>query len=345
MPRAEQLAVSAGLTRAILAALDLEHTREGDALLREAGIEPALLQAPDRRIPFPRQQALWGLAVAHSRRQPFSLHFARCIQPTSFGLPAYMAMNCHTLGESFDAIVRYQDLAGEGGEFSRLQEGGRTVLSYTPVDPGQAVTAQRVEAMLAATVSVGRWLVGADYRPQRVEFRHARPSSTADYEEFFGCPVRFDAPRNALSFSRAVAALKVPNASPELLQLLRERGDRLLQARRTGGRIADRVAGLLATQLSNSVPHKSRIAAQLGMSERTLQRRLREEGTSYQAILEETRHELARELLRDTDVALAQVAAQLGFSEPSTFFRAFRRREGVTPGRYRRGDQCASATR
>jgi len=71
------------------------------------------------------------------------------------------------------------------------------------------------------------------------------------------------------------------------------------------------------------------------MSERTLQRRLREEGTTYQATLERTRHYLARDLLRNTQMSLAEVAVQLGFSEPSTFFRAFKRWEGATPGQYR----------
>ena len=98
-----------------------------------------------------------------------------------------------------------------------------------------------------------------------------------------------------------------------------------------------RIASLLATQLTDTLPDKTLIASQLGMSERTLQRRLKEEGTSFQALLDRTRHYLARELLRNTRVPLTDVALQLGFSEPSTFFRAFKKWEGMTPGQFRGG--------
>ena len=120
-----------------------------------------------------------------------------------------------------------------------------------------------------------------------------------------------------------------------MLQLLSERANRLLDSlpRRAG--IASRIASLLASQLGERLPDKSVIAAQLGISERTMQRRLQEEGTSYQEILDNTRHYLARELLRTTRVSLADVALQLGYAEPSTFFRAFRKWEGMTPGQYR----------
>ena len=88
-------------------------------------------------------------------------------------------------------------------------------------------------------------------------------------------------------------------------------------------------------QLNGVLPDKSLIAAQLGMSDRTLQRRLRDEGTSFREILDDTRHYLARELLRNTRFPLADVATQLGFAEPSAFYRAFRKWEGCTPGQFR----------
>jgi AraC-like DNA-binding protein len=326
--------VSVGLTHAILEALRMEGVANPEALLPEAGIDPDLLAKPENRIPFERQNALWALAVSSAPEPAFGLQFARSVQPTSFGVVGYMAMNCGSIGECLEAIVDYQFLAGEGGEFSLEPCGSDTALCYNPVNPDDPVTRERVVGMLAATVSFGRWLVGRAFQPQRVAFTHEAPGETAEYDEFFGCTVRFGDARNCAVYPPAVTGLVVPTASEDLLALLRERANRMLEELSRGG-IASRIASLLASQLDSAVPDKAVIAAQLGMSERTLQRRLREEGTTYQATLDRTRHYLARDLLRNTQMSLAEVAVQLGFSEPSTFFRAFKRWEGATPGQYR----------
>ena len=335
MPIDQQLEVSVGLTLAILETLRTLGVTEPEGLLVRAGIDPGHLERPENRIPLEQQKALWQIAVESSGDAAFGLHFARCIQPTNFGLLGYMAMNCRDIGECFEAIVRYQFLAGQGGELHLERDGGLLALGYTPVNPGHPATAQRVVGLLAANVSVGRWLVGEGFRPRRVEFSQPAPGDTADYEEFFGCPVAFGARDNRLVFDPAVAQLAVPNASEELLLLLSERANRLLQGLSRHSGIAARIASLLATQLTSTLPDKSRIAAQIGMSERTLQRRLQEEGTSYQEILDNTRQYPARELLRNSPPGLADVASQLGFAEPSAFYRAFRKWEGVTPGQYR----------
>jgi len=343
MPIDHHLEVSVGLTQAILEALRTLKVADVGSLLQAAGIDPQWLDKPENRISFEQQQALWALAAERCTTGSFGLHFARCIQPTSFGLVGYMVMNCRSINECLDAIVKYQFLAGQGGEFTLGRDGHLTALCYTPVNPGHPVTSHRVVAMLAANVSFGRWLVGEAFQPQRVEFCHVAPDDVQDYEEFFGCDVLFDKPVNRLLYADAVRELTVPNASEELLLLLSERANRLLESLSQRSCIAARIASLMATQLNNSVPDKSLIAAQLGMSERTLQRRLQEEGTTYQEILDNTRHYLARELLRNTGLSLTDVAMQLGFAEPSAFFRAFRKWEGCTPGQYRGDGADASS--
>lgn len=335
MPTASQLEVSVGLTRAILEALRMLAVPDPSGLLPRAGIDPALLEKPENRIPFEQQQSLWALAVERAGSAAFGLHFARCIQPTSFGLVGYMVMNCATIAECLDATLKYQFLAGQGGEFSLTRDGADSCLSYRPVNPEHPVTQHRVVAMLAANVSFGRWLVGEAFGPRLVQLTHDAPANAAEYEEFFACPVVFGASRNALHYGEEVLALAVPNASEDLLLLLGERADRLLGKLSQTSAIAARIATLIATQLDNSVPDRSLIATQLGMSQRTLQRRLQDEGTSYQAVLDNTRRYLALELLRNTQVPMSRVAGQLGFAEPSAFYRAFKKWEGVTPGQYR----------
>ena len=330
-----QLEVSVGLTQAVLETVRMLDVCDTEDLLRAAGIDPEQLARPENRIPFKQQQRLWSIAVQRTGNPAFGLHFARCMQPTSFGLLGYMVLNCGRIADSLEAVVKYQFLAGQGGEFSLSRQGSDTCLRYTPVNPEQPVTWHRVVALLAANVSFGRWLVGEAFRPDRVTFCHPAPASTLEYEEFFTCPVFFGEAANELVYGPEVTELAIPNASEELLLLLSERANRLLEGLSARSGIAARIASLLATQLNGVLPDKSLIAAQLGMSERTLQRRLQEEGTSFRDILDDTRHYLARELLRNTQLPLTDVAIQLGFAEPSAFYRAFRKWEGCTPGQYR----------
>ena len=332
-----QLEVSVGLTQAILETLRGLGIDHPDGLLVEAGVEPRLLEKPENRVPFEQQQALWAGALARADTPDFALHFARSIQPTNFGLLGYMAMNYRTIGECLQAIVKYQFLAGQGGDFALDDQGDLLALSYTPINPEHPVSPHRAAGLLAATVGFGRWLVGEAFNPRRGEFSLEIEGDGEAYREYFNCPVSFGGPLNRLLFDRAVAELVIPNASEELLLLLSERANRLMDSLSQRSGIASRIASLLATQLGNTLPDKSLIAAQLGMSERTMQRRLQEEQTSYQEILDNTRHYLARELLRNTRVPLTDVALQLGFSEPSTFFRAFKKWEGMTPGQFREG--------
>ncbi|QFU76890.1 AraC family transcriptional regulator [Halioglobus maricola] len=334
MPEHER-EVSVGLTRALLDTLRLEGESRPECLLDELGIDSAVLERPENRISFDQQEALWGLAVERSGSPVFGLQFARAIQPASFGLMGYMVMNCSTIDGCLDVIVDYQFLAGQGGSFRRTGCDQYPALDYQAVNPGDAVTAHRVIAMFASIVSLGRWLAGGSYGLERLEVCSLPGTDLAPYTEYFECPVISGCDENRLFFAPTVLQLPVTHASEELLNLLTERADRLLSSLSLGPGVAARVAGLLATQLDQALPARKAIASQLGMSERTLQRRLQQEGTTYQQLLDQTRHHLALEMLRNRDVPLADVAAQLGFAEPSAFYRAFRKWQGVTPGDYR----------
>lgn len=329
--------VSVSLTLALLDAMRLAGEAEPEALLGELGIDARLLERPENRISFDQQQALWQQAVQRCGSPEFGLQFARAIQPASFGLVGYMVMNCDTIDVCLDVIVEYQFLAGQGGSFVRGECDGYPALEYRAVNRDDAVTAHRVVAMFASIVALGRWLVGDAYVPQQLQLCVVPGDQPATFSEYFHCPVVGGSSANRLVFSPEVLALPIPHASAELLALLTERADRVLATLALESGVAARVAGLMASQLTQTLPAKQAIASQMGMSERTLQRRLQEEGTSYQRLLDQTRHQQALELLGNREISLATVAGQLGFAEPSAFYRAFRKWQGVTPGDYRQG--------
>ncbi len=155
------------------------------------------------------------------------------------------------------------------------------------------------------------------------------------YQEEFGGPLRFGAPANALFFSNADVELPLPTAHAELANVHeRIAGEHL--ARLDRSELRARVRSVIMDCLSDGKPRRATVARTLGMSERTLQRRLEEEGYSFRQLLDDTHKELARYYIERADLPFAEVAFVLGFDDQSSLFRAVKRWFGTTPRQYRR---------
>jgi AraC-like DNA-binding protein len=187
----------------------------------------------------------------------------------------------------------------------------------------RAVPMQRYDFVWCVLLRTLRCASGRDDAvPVVVEYAFPEPVNAAFYEQTFGCPVRFNRPHNVMEFadSDLVDALASPGA-PVLAQL----------AHAAPPSFTARVQEILAALLPKGPPHRDAVAARLMMSERTLQRRLAEEGTSFTSLVDDTRRELARQSLEAGDLSLKMLSFQLGFSEPSAFYRACKRWFGMTP--------------
>jgi AraC-like DNA-binding protein len=188
---------------------------------------------------------------------------------------------------------------------------------------------------LAVWVGAGRTATGIDWAPLEVRFAHAEPNNVCEHARFFSAPVRFACGENALVLPTPRLDTPCVRADPALLAVLdRYAADRLARAPQTHT-LADRVRTTLAEQLVGTEPGVARLAARLRMSVRTLNRTLAAEGTTYRALLDQLRHELAARNLADDRVSIAEIAFLLGFSELSSFYRAFKRWTGCTPVEFR----------
>ncbi|HYY42110.1 MAG TPA: helix-turn-helix domain-containing protein, partial [Pyrinomonadaceae bacterium] len=168
-----------------------------------------------------------------------------------------------------------------------------------------------------------------------VSFQHPQPADTTEHRRIFRAPVHFDQPRNELVLDRALLALPLARADAGLCALLDRHAQELLARLPQRDDTTAQVRRLLSDALSGGDPNIAAVARQLGLSARTLQRKLRAEGTSYQDLLDLMRRDLARRYLQERDMAVCEVAYLLGFSGPSAFHRAFRRWTGVTPKEFR----------
>jgi AraC-like DNA-binding protein len=193
---------------------------------------------------------------------------------------------------------------------------------------------QRFEFILITLLNFCRWITGRQLEPLAVEFCYPAPADLRPYEHAFQCPLHFNAPLHRVLFSSADLAQALPTSNPVLAELHdRYAGEYL--ARLDAANISYRIRELMISRLPSGEPMRGDIAKALCMSERTLQRRLQEEGTTYHDLLDETRRGLARQYLGQQNLPLGQATYLLGFADQSTFFRACKRWFDMSPGQYR----------
>lgn len=191
------------------------------------------------------------------------------------------------------------------------------------------------EATIASILAISRQVSSTSFGPRAVYFKHPAPESTEAHETHFGCPVHFETERDALLVSEE--ALSTPNVlgDASISSFFDAHLEAELAELDDDSSLGKRVRIQVSQSLSEGVPTVSDVGRRLGMSARTLQRRLADQGYSYQGLVDEARRELSERLLRQTDYSLSDIAFLTGFSEQSAFTRAFRRWSGQTPRSYR----------
>lgn len=304
------------------------------AIFPELGLDYAALEDPDARFPQDGMTRLWQRAVELSGDPAIGLNMAKVVRPASFHVVGYALMSSRTLKEGFARLVRYQRIIGEGADLSfRPQHNGYELTLAIHGDRLPAAR-QSCEASLAYALAFCRWMTGRPIRPQRVLFQGDPPADLQPFEQIFQGPLQFNADHYGLLFERADMDMPLPTANESLAQLHdRFAGDYL--ARFSESRVTHLTRQVLCRLLPQGEPRREVVAQALHLSQRTLQRRLQEEGSSFQQLLDDTRRELAQQYLAQPALSLLEVAYLLGFADPSNFFRAFRRWFGLTPGEYR----------
>jgi AraC-like DNA-binding protein len=307
-------------------------------LCRRARLDPAVLQRPNDRIAGSAVHRLWQVAEQLTGDSLLGLHVAERYRTGAISILGYVLLNCASAREALDRLARFAALMNDGLRVQGVEEGEQVVVRLEAV-PGMDNFVQQdgrhvIETMAAGIVLTLRRMTGAPFIPTQVAFRHAAAGPVAEYHRVFGTLVRFGQALDCVAFSRREMDTRIPAADPSLLALFEGHARvQLADLERLGG-ASGRVARLIAARLAGSVPAMDDIASSLAMSGRQLQRTLREEGTTYQALLDQVRRDRALAQLRLPGTTATEVALLLGFSEASAFTRAFRRWTGETPGAY-----------
>jgi len=189
--------------------------------------------------------------------------------------------------------------------------------------------------MLVSLVAFLRGVAGQDFAPVAVRLPYPATARTPALEKFFGATVRHDAGEVSLEFATEVLDRPLPGADPVLAAYLRKQVEEVVQKIDSPNSVSQECARRIAERLGAGEPSQAVIAKQMGMSERTLQRRLQSESSTFNELLEQARRTFACSYLADRKLAAYEVSFLLGYSEPATFFRAFKRWTGKTPLEYR----------
>jgi AraC-like DNA-binding protein len=309
-------------------------------LRRAGGLEQAHLDDPDARVPLRSATAVWAEAVRVTGDPALGLHVADRLERGALGVLEYGVRHSATLRQGLAQIVRYGRLAHDLAAFELVEERGEARLELrTPGSPEPL--AQSAQFLLAAVLALLRDCVEERLDLREVLFAHADPGNSREYRRILRGPVRFGQPGRAIVLESRQLALPLREADPALGRILDHYLERALAALPPAHSFPARVRRLVAESMSSTEPAVGTVARRLGVSVRTLNRRLAAEGESLSDLRNGVRRELAVAHLSDRQLGTAEVAFLLGFSEASAFHRWFRRVEGVTPGAFRRAQHVA----
>ena len=304
------------------------------ALFRDARLDIALLDDPAGRYSIDDVSRLWELAVARSGKVTLGLSKELAVAYGKLGVVGHAMMACPTLLAALERLVRYMNVVSNAATFALTREAEGYWFELGHLGGERPVPRQRVEFGMLTVLSFCSWITGRDFHAEAVEFVYPEPADASPHLQTFCCPVRFGRPANRALLREAELALPLSARDPAMAALHERLVEEELE-RLEGTSTSRRVRRFLAEGLARAEPRREQVAAALKLSDRTLQRRLQAEGTSFQQLLDDTRRELAQLYLRKPLHSLSHVAEQLGFEDPSNFFRACKRWFGESPGRYR----------
>jgi len=305
-----------------------------EPLLRRAGISPALLEAPLARVSQAQYAALLRV-LRHRLRDEFWGLLREPVPLGSFAQCCRLLVQTPTLGDALRTGFRY--FHGElSGFVPRLRVDREmaciTIVPHAGAD-GASEYAQR--SFLFLSFGLASWLAARRIPLEGVEYRGQAPAHAGEVDHLFQAKVIYGRDQYRLWFQARWLQLPQVQNAQSLREFFQQAPANLLVKYRDRSSVTDRIRRLLRSRLHDELPSLDEVARTLALTPQTLSRRLREEGQGFQALKDDLRRDAAIELLQRPDLTLLDIAAQIGFSEASTFHRAFKKWTGVAPGEYR----------
>lgn len=300
-------------------------------------LSPYLLSQPHARISIPRFMRLGFDCIYRTGCKTLGLEMAKRTTPSLMGIAGLTASCAPDIQQALTDIARFEPLSSKNvrGHSRFYIEKTSGIAEFYSLSPYNDYNCFIVDLALAIELNLMRNMTGKPVTPRYIDIEYPQPEHTTDFETYFNCPVRFGQSRNALVFSAEDLQRPLLGSNPVTYQeCIRVCEEQLLQSQRTLG-FLDRVTEAISPLLGTDQLTLEQVALRLDMPPWTLQRRLKDEGTTFKQLLDSTRRELALIYIRDPQYSLGEIAYLLGFATPNAFQRAFKRWCGQPAGKYR----------
>lgn len=327
------------LTQKTRKLIDLAHARQVDvtALLRHADLKPADLAHPGLSISTEQYEALLLQCLAVPALQDMAFALGRQTELGDMGIIGYALHSSRTMRDALGIWLEYSNSLTGSPLHLTLDEQAHGIWRLTVhcLSPRPSLQRYYIEEFLAAGVQLFRLLALQPPEASRLEFAYPPPAHVAVYGQGFTCPLVFDAPLTVFSFRTPGLDTPIHTNNEELHQIIAEHCRTILHHLRYSTGVESRVRNLLLVN-ARELPDIATTSSQLGVSQRTLRRRLEQNGHSYRQIKHDFRHDLALQYLASPYISVKEISHMLGYTSPSAFCRAFKHWTGCSPGDYRR---------
>ena len=308
-------------------------------VLSGAGLTVPEAGDPTTRIEVRAQIKVLELAAEELRDEFLGFHLARNFDLREIGLVYYVMASSQQLADALRNCERYSKINNEGVRLNvSLDRTATIALDYISVDRWS--DRHHLEFWLVTLVRICRQLTDNRLAPHKIRVRHFRAHPPAEFNAFFGADVEFGADADEINFSPSVASLPIVGRDTYLNELLRRYADEALAARpKEHASVRSNVERIVPQLLPHGKASASEVARQLGISSRTLSRKLSDEGVTFAQILDQLRTALANRYLSDRELPVSEIAWLLGYREVSSLTHAFRRWTGMTPRQFRSSER------
>lgn len=298
-------------------------------------VSPASLADPDGRVPAAHVLRVWEYLPAALGDECFGLGLAQLAQGAPLSVGWWVVWSSPTLRDGLAQAIRYQRLLHDQARSELVWTQREGIYRHQVGARPERAPRHAIEFGFAQVVHLMRRASGRPLTPAWVEFQHAPPAERSQHQRLFGQEIRFNASGDRIHFDRATCELPSLQADPALGELVAAHARALLARLPKDASVAAQVRRALAGELPNKLLTVETVATRLSLSKRTLQRRLRDEGTSFDEIIDELRRHLSERYLAEQGFSVQETAFLLGFSDVSAFHRAFSRWTGRSPARFR----------
>ncbi|MFL6416662.1 MAG: AraC family transcriptional regulator [Bryobacteraceae bacterium] len=303
------------------------------AVLRLAGLPSELFQQTRISLTTEEMRALYDAIAEVSRDHAIGLRLGSEERPENYSPISIAALFTRSFRDALTRVARYKRLTSPQ-EIRISERGKECAVEFVWLLAEVAESPIWIDACFAWTLTIGRRGIGRDIHPSRVELR-CHVADQQPYEKFFACPVRFGARHNRLFFRAEDLDQPFITYNPDLLEVIAPQLEAELRQYLANKSLKQQAKGILKRSLAGQRPRLEDVGMELGMSARTLQRKLLEEGTTFHALMAEALHEMAQHYLRQPSLELNEAAYLLGYEDPNSFIRAFHKWEGTSPGDWR----------